>query len=346
MCNIAGYVGERPAAPILIEMMLREEGFGGGYYTGIATLHEGKIYYEKLTGDTERLLALTNAAKLPGNIGIIHSRSNAGGGDLWSHPFVGFLKGEVAAAYVANGSSGFFSHREKEYNELIQSLVDAGYPMPAQIKAEKKAYLTLKSGMAVHMSDAMCQLALRNLDRGERGAVALSNAFMEMPSEIVGLLLSLDTPDGISYSRINAPMTLSFASHGAYLSTSAMAFPTDAGDVQYLPANSFGTVYRDHADVHPMHNPPASVAPIDARVMAEAYCKVGKALQKEARYLDDIAEKVVCPLFEKADCYPVAMLTYEVLRAYQKTGRLKIDVRRVPGATPELDAPKAYFSLI
>ena len=64
MCNIAGYVGTRDAAPILIEMMLREEGWAGGYQTGIATIHEGKIYYAKITGDTKRLLDYTDAAKL------------------------------------------------------------------------------------------------------------------------------------------------------------------------------------------------------------------------------------------------------------------------------------------
>ncbi len=51
MCNIAGYVGTQPAAPLLIKMMRQQEGLCGGYYSGIATLHEGKIYYAKLTGD-------------------------------------------------------------------------------------------------------------------------------------------------------------------------------------------------------------------------------------------------------------------------------------------------------
>ena len=88
MCNMAGYVGEFRAAPILIEMMKREEGIQGGFQTGIATYHEGKIYYAKITGDTDRLTAMTNAASLPGNIGIMHSRSNSGGLDEWAHPFV------------------------------------------------------------------------------------------------------------------------------------------------------------------------------------------------------------------------------------------------------------------
>ena len=65
MCNIAGYVGTKQASPILLEMMRAQEGFCGGYYTGIATICEGKLYYAKLTGDTARLEALTEAANLP-----------------------------------------------------------------------------------------------------------------------------------------------------------------------------------------------------------------------------------------------------------------------------------------
>ena len=45
MCNIAGYVGSRPAAPILLDMMRKQEGFAGGYFSGIATIHDGKLYH-------------------------------------------------------------------------------------------------------------------------------------------------------------------------------------------------------------------------------------------------------------------------------------------------------------
>ena len=56
MCNIAGYVGTKPAAPILIEMMRREEGWDAGFYTGIATVSGGKLYTDKVVGDLDHLL--------------------------------------------------------------------------------------------------------------------------------------------------------------------------------------------------------------------------------------------------------------------------------------------------
>ena len=47
MCNIAGYIGNRQAAPILLEMLRRQQPYDGDMSTGIATLHEGKLYYKK-----------------------------------------------------------------------------------------------------------------------------------------------------------------------------------------------------------------------------------------------------------------------------------------------------------
>ena len=77
MCNIAGYIGTEPAAPILLELIERQEGLAGGFYTGIATIHQGKLHWRKVVGDCARLLGETDAQDLPGTIGLAHSRSNS-----------------------------------------------------------------------------------------------------------------------------------------------------------------------------------------------------------------------------------------------------------------------------
>ena len=97
MCNIAGYVGERDAAPILLDMMSRETGYGGGYYTGIATLADGRLHWDKVLGDLDLLQKALKGKKLPGHVGIIHSRSNSGGDREWAHPFV---SNDETLAYV------------------------------------------------------------------------------------------------------------------------------------------------------------------------------------------------------------------------------------------------------
>ncbi|MBQ4322813.1 MAG: hypothetical protein IJC19_02610 [Clostridia bacterium] len=343
MCNIAGYVGSRPAAPILIEMIRRQEGLAGGYYTGLATIHEGKLYYTKLTGDTDRLVAMTEASKLPGTIGIIHSRSKSGGGDLWAHPFVGFKEGVPDLAYVANGTAGFGKGRTEEYSRLAERLMAEGYPMPSKVVDDNPRYQKLSDGSTVHMSDVMCQLIQRNLDRGSAPVEAITDAFCEMPSEIVGLILTLSHPDRIVWSRINYPMTVAFAAHGAYLSSAALAMPKDCGEVKEIPANCAGEVFADRYTVVPYKNPPATVAPITAQVRAKAYEAVVETLKQVHPYSD--LTKLVQTFFDPADCCPRAMLTYDILYALHRKGILHQEIKRVEGAIEGLDAPKLYFKL-
>lgn len=345
MCNIAGYVGERPAAPLLIEMMRRQEGLCGGYYTGIATLHEGRIYYAKLTGDLNRLLDTTEAARLPGNVGLIHSRSPSGGGDPWAHPFVGERDGVVQTAYVANGAAGWFSPRTAEYNRLAESLLAQGYAMHSRVQAESDAYNVLSDGTAVHMSDVMCQLIRRNMDNGADAPTAMGEAFGEMPGEIVGLLLSLTEPESIAYSRISYPMMLSFASHGAYLASTALAFPADAGTSQILPVCTYGRVRRNGVEITRFAEMPCVIADLDMPVLQGVYDVVSALLRygrKDMGALVTAAQAV----FPPADVAVADLAVYEALRRLMQEGGIRIESETVTGATPELTAPKFYVSLV
>lgn len=344
MCNIAGYVGTKKAAPILIDMIRRQEGLGGGYYTGIATICDGVIHYAKLTGDTKRLLEHTNARSLPGTIGIIHSRSKSGGGDEWAHPFVGIQNGKAITAYVANGAPGFFDDRKDEANRIGQMLFDEGYTMLSKEKMDVSGYTHFTDGEVAHTSDVMCQLITKHIVEGRAPAEAMNTAFCEMPSEIVGLLLSLATPDCITWSRIDMPMNVSFTSHGAYLATAAMEMPEDAGEATLLPACSGGNLFRDRLETIPYVQAPASVAPLTAGVRHSAYNAICEALsQKEATAWELV--DLIRPFFVKADCLPDAPLMYDVLHSLKKEGRLCITEYHVPGSFDGIDAPQFRMKL-
>ena len=103
MCVIAGYVGTRRAAPVLLEMIERQEGLAGGFYTGLATVEAGRLYWRKVVGDLAELRKCPDAEQLPGSVGVAHSRSNSGGDVEWAHPFISC---EDMVAYIANGSAG------------------------------------------------------------------------------------------------------------------------------------------------------------------------------------------------------------------------------------------------
>ena len=89
MCNIAGYVGMKQAAEIIIEMLRKQEGWDSGYYTGIATISDGKIHTTKAACDLQILLQREDLAHMPGTVGIIHGQSKGTEGDCWAHPFIG-----------------------------------------------------------------------------------------------------------------------------------------------------------------------------------------------------------------------------------------------------------------
>lgn len=346
MCNIAGYVGSRRAAPIIMEMLRREEGFAGGYYSGLATMQGGKIFFEKLTGDTACLIKNKPALACQGNIGIAHSRSKSGGGDEWAHPFLGLRDGEARIAYVANGSLGCFAERLGEFSDLTLRLAEEGYTFLSRtFGVETKRYPTLADGSAVHMSDTMCQLILRNLASGMDSVAAMEAAFCEMPSEIVGLLLNLTEPDSIAFSRINMPMFLAFADHGAYLASTPLAFPDDAGEPILLPAGSSGRVFADRFEAVKYQNRPASIAPIDTALIAKAYAKIREVLSTAEKTFSELCREVA-PLFEQSDCQPKAALTYQILYALKRENALVITEKRVPGARNDLDAPKLYMSIM
>ena len=347
MCNIAGYVGEKRAAPILIDMIRAQEGMNGGFYTGIATLHEGKIHYAKLTGDLDHLLENTNAADLPGNIGIIHSRTKSGGGDGWAHPFVGYRNNEVNTAYVANGAGGYFLKYIDEASRIAAELENSGYMLNCKLDGEfSRSYPRLASGQTAHLSDVMCQLIQKKLDEGSDPVLAMGKAYCEMPAEIVGLMLTLSERDSIVWSRINKPMFLGFADHGAYLASCPIAFPKYASNPILLPQCASGKVCKDRFVTQPYKNFRASVAVDDATVQHEAYKTVINELEAGPKTFSQLLKAVRDNWKSDADCLPDAHLVYATLYALDKSSRLCTRTERVGGVAKDVFAPKSYFSLV
>lgn len=342
MCNIAAYIGTRPAAPILMEMMRRQEGWDGGFYSGIATIHEGCLHHAKCIGAMEQLTGTTDAADLPGTVGFIHSRSFSGGGDReWAHPFIG-TGGKTA--FIANGVFGCFLPDGENRNRMAAENAAAGYPCRARAYPPIGNYPRTADGGCVHASDLVCQTVTRNMDGGLDAAAAMEKAFCTMPLEFVGLLLAECEPDSVTWARINMPMMVAFAPHGAYMGTTAMAFPEDAGEPVLLPALSRGRVFADRFTADPFAHPPATVSAITPRLRHDAFEIVCRELEGGERTIGYLRNAIE-PLFEPADCHPRAAVVYPILHQLQKEGRLKIAVHQRPGVLEGLSAPwfKAYL---
>lgn len=344
MCNVAGYSGTKQAAPILIEMLRKEEGIDSGYYTGIATMHEGKIYTAKVVGDLQCLLEQTDAASLPGTVGIIHSRTPGDAGWTWSHPFTCEREGEIQTAFLCNGTVGCYKPQEPGYIAIAEGLIADGYEMKSAIPTNGKKWTLTDNSTRVHLTDVMCQLISRRIDRGADTVTALEESYCEMPIENIGLLLSKSLPDTISWVRLNFPLFRGTSDHGTYLATTPLVFPEDAYEPHLMPTMSAGTLTKDTFTCKRFDAPPAKVAPITPQIRSAAYTAVCEVLSEGHKTYGD-ACRAVKPMFAPADCLQTGAVVYDILYDLSRQGRLKMEREYLPGVFEGMKAPKIYMSL-
>ncbi len=345
MCNIAGYIGAHRAAPILTQMLRVQEGLNAGFYTGIATLHEGVIHYRKVVGNLSDLLAQTDAADLPGSIGIIHSRTpgaTAVEGVEYGHPFVTERDGEIRAAMVLNGYAGCFKPRVEERVKITQDLLSRGAKIRSHCKGE--ANLNLPDGTCVHSSDVFCQLTDVHVQNGLDPATAAARAFSEMPTEAVILMLSLAKQSAITYARFNFPMHVAHSAHGTYLATSPQAMPEDAGDYHLLPLRSSGYIYADHFECRPFPEKIASIAPLTPARRAKVQEIITAKLREGEQTVNSLA-KAIRPAFDGYDCAQIGAAIYPVLDELERDGALQRERRYESGQFEGLQAPLDYMWL-
>jgi len=344
MCNLAGYTGSRQAAPILIEMLRRQEGLDCGFFTGIATMHAGKIYYAKVCGDLEQLLSRTDASSLPGTTGIIHSRTPGKPDDNWAHPFVTKQNGEIICAFVTNGIMGCKEAEcEAAFLAHARMLMEEGFPFTSR-RPSGRGRLDMGDGTMIHPTEVQAHYTAKGILEGMTSVDAMEHTFTQQKKEGAALLLSLTCPDAITWTRTSFPLEAAFADHGAYIATSPQGFPEDAGETMILPALSSGLLTKESYTCKKYAHPPFTVAPITPEIWNKAYTEITKAL-KEPCHLYDLPWGAITEAFAPADCTQRNTVVYCVLAELAKKGLLEEEIRRVPHREGELTAPSRYMWL-
>lgn len=341
MCVIAGYSGTKRAAPILLDMIRREQFFDGGKATGIVTVHEGKLYTAKVTGDIDDLLRQTDAANFPGTCGLIHSRP-AGKIASHAHPF---LSENGKCAVVANGTTRGVASPEwyAHANKLTEKYYQRGKMTSAYLpKTPKKQCLS--DGSTYHLMEMMAMHIGEELENtgvsAENMETAVHNIISELPLEFILLTVHADLPGIITVGNITRPMTVGMTGDESFLATSALAFPEDAeiDTMVTVPVASVAQVTpgKLHISGKPLDG--VRVEPISVHATALAYERLEKLLDGrkddplsiyEFNLMPDPKEFFNEPL---VDCKynsgtsflkPSAALTYQTLYAFHKEGRLR-----------------------
>lgn len=338
MCNIAGYVGEEPAAPILLEMIQAQEGLAGGYYSGLAVLTEGEVRHCKVVGDCTVLRESLGGMTLPGRVGVAHSRSNSGGDSRWAHPFV---VGR-ALAYVANGSVGCFED-ELDLEAEARRLKDAGHRFTAVAEKQVGRYPRLPDGRCVHMSDVMAHAIANRMGDGAQPLSAIEDAFLCLPSEIAGLFITYSHSAALFGARFNMPVCVGRDGRGAYVASSPCGFPETVREWRWIPPWSVAEITFAQTQVRPLGDGcTGGRDDIDRREARE--CILELLADGEAATCGRMIEAVGGLAVEDGPvvaCDP----TYEVLHELESEGRVRRDRRRVAGPIPGVPAATFEFTL-
>ncbi len=354
MCVIAGYTGGRRAAPILIEMLKRVEYFDGGMATGIATIHEGRLYTAKLLGDVDTLLWKTDALDFPGTTGIIHSRPSRSYAQH-AHPFVD-ESGELAfcenGTYHQATAPAFHAVGEAILAELFQKGVHFTSAFGEAGTTYGPAQLVLPDGRSLHNAEIYTQAigdAVRGVpSEGLADAIAKETAAMlsRLPAELVTLSVHARLPDTITVGRITRPMTVGFGDGETFLCTTALGLPEEvqARPTMPIPPTSMARITPRGAEILGLPIEGVRVEQGDARVLATLRALLEERLtgrRDDPLAMEEFADRDWFPLLwhePRIDCHiaatvgtmkETAAMVYEVLRSFHREGRLHYRLGRI-----------------
>jgi len=211
MCSIIGYSGKNSAAPILVKGLQKME-YRGYDSVGIATKSENKIVVKKGVG---RVVEVSNAVqldKLPGNIGIGHTRWATHGKvtEKNAHPHSS-NSGKIAI--VHNGIV-------ENFEELKSDLQNKGYEFQSETDTEVIANLI--------------QLNLDETSDVKQSIIKTVNQIKGHYSFVVIF------DDGtLAAARFHEPLIVGVGKNGNYLSSDVLGFIENTDDAIYVDNEDF-----------------------------------------------------------------------------------------------------------
>lgn len=351
MCIIAGYSGNKPAAPILIEMMKKQEYIDGGLSTGIATIHEGKLYVRKVVGDVETLLRETDALDLPGTTGIMHSRTGADS-VAHAHPFT---SNDENIALITNGTTGeancdAFYERA---NEIMAHFYNKGYNIKTAYTVNEGTgkKTKLPNGQSYMFTEPylfIIEEALEGCpekDLKREIAKATRKAINTLPRAFVTANIHAKIPDTITIGNVTRPVSIGFGDGETYFASVAIAFPDDIQKrpIIHLPPTCTAQVTPNGLEIISTSIENARVEQIDYRIAASIRTRMEELLLGrrddplsiyDMPFWTDWADVWTEPyrdsIFDSGKGYlkPYAAILYECFWSFHKEGRLRMTLGR------------------
>jgi glutamine---fructose-6-phosphate transaminase (isomerizing) len=196
VCSIIGYKGGSYAAPLIVESLRRME-YRGYDSVGIATINDGNILVNKGVGKVEEVSRALGFQKMPGQIGIGHTRWATHGGITHAnaHPH------EACTSEVAVVHNGIIEN----YKDLKRDLISSGHSFKSETDSEVIAHM-LEESLTVSRNKVEAIVTVCSKLKGAYAFVAIFG-------------------DGtICGSRYDEPLIVGLSNDGYFISSDVLGF--------------------------------------------------------------------------------------------------------------------------
>ncbi|MDP6924581.1 MAG: glutamine--fructose-6-phosphate transaminase (isomerizing) [Candidatus Scalindua sp.] len=229
MCGIVGYIGDKRAAPILINGIKRLE-YRGYDSSGISIIENDTIHCERSVGFISELEKKVDGQFNDGTVGIVHTRWATHGAPTIenAHPHLD-CTGKISV--VHNGII-------ENHNYLRARLENAGHSFKSETDTEVVAHL-IESYFDGALEDAV-RLALKDIE----GAYGLAIICLDDPGKLIaarrGSPLIIGIGEGEHYVTSDVAATLEYTKEVVYL---------DDNEIAILTKDTMKTVDVDNVEI-------------------------------------------------------------------------------------------------
>ncbi len=228
MCGIVGYIGHRPAVPLILEALRRLE-YRGYDSAGIAVLNDGQLTIQKAPGKLSVLESELGGDPPAGTVGLGHTRWATHGppNRVNAHPHA---DGDGTIAIIHNGII-------ENASSLRKMLTARGHVFRSETDTEVISHL-------------IGELYDDNLESAVLGAVKeLEGAFG------LGIISSRD-PGKLVAARRGSPLLLAIGDGENWIASDAAAIVQHTRSVLYMHDDEIAVLTPDGYDVLDLHTSP------------------------------------------------------------------------------------------
>ena len=219
MCGIMGVIGDRPAAPLLLEALRRLE-YRGYDSAGIATLVNGHIERRRAEGKLGNLSTVLDRVPLTGSTGIGHTR--------W-------------ATHGAPTESNAHPHGTERVSIVHNGIIENHAELREELEAEGQVFSTETD------TETVAQLVDLNLKRGMEPIEAAGAAFRKLEGAYALAMIFAGHPELMIGAQHGAPLAVGFGENEMFLGSDALALAPLTRKIAYLQDGDWAVLDRKGA---------------------------------------------------------------------------------------------------